>query len=319
MAITLPEAMYSLRSFKAPTGHNMSYVEWENPGAQAENPTLILCVHGLTRNGSDFDYLAKHIVASNEKNGKKCIVANIDVLGRGNSEWVDPSLYSYATYVPLLAAFIEFWATEKNVQKIYYIGTSMGGIIGMMLFTSHKNIANRIEKMVINDIGAIVPKPGLVRLGKYVANDPRFASLQEAKEYIKEVYSHFGVLSEEQWDHMTKYSIKADGTALRMHYDPAIGKAFANTPANDIDLTSFWESITCPVLLLHGLQSDLLTGAEYSGVYLILNVDEIIAKMRTFGPALKSKLQVEHFDKCGHAPSLMTDDQMQCIQHYLFN
>jgi len=299
---------FSQKCFKTPTGHNMAYVEWEAEpvlgNEKSDHPKLIICVHGLTRNGRDFDYIARALTVTSEVKEKKCIVACIDILGRGKSDWLNShESYSYSTYIPLVAAFIEFWTTEKGVHKLDYIGTSMGGIIGMMLFTTAKNTAKRIAKFVINDIGSIVPKEGLLRLGEYVGKSAQFNDMQEAQEYIKRVYSQFGLLTDGQWEHITKYSVNNDKGQLCLHYDPIIGQAFQAALTDDIDLSSFWVAVTCPVLLLHGTNSDLLT-------------NEVIAKMQNSGSSI---LQVMHFSGCGHAPALMSQDQISCIEDYLLS
>lgn len=284
----------------------MSYVEWATDKIES-SPQLILCVHGLTRNGRDFDYLARDIILEKEKSGKPCIVASIDILGRGESDWLEgPEKYHYSTYVPLVAEFIKFWLTEHGVDTFDYVGTSMGGIIGMMLFTVDQNTAQLIRKLVMNDIGMIVPKEGISRLGTYVAQTPLFDHFDEVIQYCKERYVPFGNLSDEQWRHISKYSVKEEGGKFRVNYDANIGNAFKTIPADDVDFTVFWNAITRPVLLLHGVKSDILT-------------DGVIAKMQKNGPGATNSLTVAHFEDCGHAPSLLVPEQIRCVENYLFD
>jgi pimeloyl-ACP methyl ester carboxylesterase len=265
--------------------HRLAYAEW--PGPSPDAPVL-LCVHGLTRNSRDFDVLAEALSAQYR-------VVCPDMPGRGKSEWLSEAAdYGY----PLYLADITMLIARLDVERIDWIGTSMGGIIGM-LFAALPNAP--VGKLVINDIGALVPKAGIERIGAYVGLDPGFADLAAFEVALRRVHAPFGPLSDAQWRHLATHSSRRepDGS-IGFNYDPKIGEAFKQGPIDDVALWPSWDAITCPVLVLRGAQSDMLPASA-------------AAAMTQRGPRAK----LVEFAGIGHAPALMAADQIAAIREFL--
>ena len=222
--------------------HRMAYWEWPGP----KNARTLLCVHGLTRNGRDFDALAAALSAHYR-------VVCPDIPGRGKSDWLSqPADYGYPVYLADMAALI----ARLDVEEVDWVGTSMGGLIGIVLAAQP---SAPIRRMVINDVGPLIAKEGLGRIGSYVGQDPSFRDAAALEAELRRLAASFGPLTDAQWQHLAAISTrrKPDGS-LGFAYDPAIGDAFRNAPAEDIDLWPSWDAIRCPTLVLRGAQSDLL-------------------------------------------------------------
>jgi pimeloyl-ACP methyl ester carboxylesterase len=263
--------------------HRTRYIEWGDP----HNPRVVLCVHGLTRNCRDFDALAAALAPH-------CRVLCPDVVGRGESDWLPhPQDYGYPLYLSDMAALI----ARSGAQSVYWVGTSMGGLIGMMLAAQPNN---PVHKLVINDVGPLVPKAALQRLAGYVGKAPPMRSVDELEHYFRQVFAGFGTLTPEQWRHMATASARHndDGT-IAPAYDPAIANAFSGE-LQDVVLWPVWDAVRCPTLLLRGADSDLLLA-------------ETAREMTQRGP--KPKLKV--FEGCGHAPALMAKDQIEVVRDFL--
>jgi pimeloyl-ACP methyl ester carboxylesterase len=265
--------------------HRIHYYEW----GDANNPRVVLCVHGLTRNGRDFDALA-HALSDHYR------VICPDVIGRGKSGWLtDKVHYGYAQYCADMNALI----SRSGAHKVDWIGTSMGGIIGMLM-ASHRDAP--IGKMVINDVGPFIPKAALERIKQYVGNDISFDSLDQVETYLRGVSAGFGPLSDEQWRHLTETSVRHDeDDTIKLIYDPSLAHAFSG-PANDVDMWSIWDNISCPTLLIRGGDSDLLLA-------------ETAEEMTRRGP----RAQMIEFEGIGHAPMLMSDDQIEAVRNFLLS
>jgi len=270
--------------------HRMQYVEWGNPAAER----VVICVHGLTRNGRDFDTLARAL--------PEFRVVCPDVVGRGGSDWLAaPEDYGYAQYCADLTVLIGrvTAANGGKPRRLCWVGTSMGGILGMLLAARPKT---PVDRLVMNDVGAFIPAASLERLGTYVGKDLRFRDLGEVEAYLRVVCAPFGLLTDEQWRHLAEHSARQlpDG-AWGMSYDPAIGIPFQQAePMKDVNLWQPYDAIRCPTLLLRGAQSDLLPAAT-------------AAEMTGRGP--QARLVV--FDGIGHAPMLMADDQIAAVRDFL--
>ena len=264
--------------------HNLAYLEW---GERATDPVLI-CVHGLTRNGRDFDPLARVL-------GERFLVLCPDVVGRGTSDALaDPADYGFPQYMSDMTALI----ARSGAAQVDWIGTSMGGLIGMMLAAQPKS---PIRRLVINDVGPFLPAAALKRIGDYVGEDPSFADLDAAEAYMRVRYASFGRLTDDEWRHLTRHSFTAgeDGQ-LRRTYDFGIAQNFKSADAKDVDLWPLWDSIACPTLVIRGADSDLL-------------LPETAAEMAARGP----KAEVVEIADCGHAPALMARDQIEIIERWL--
>lgn len=264
--------------------HWIVYSERPGPG---DAPTLV-CVHGLTRNGKDFDALAEALSA-------RYRVICPDMPGRGRSDNLRVSAeYAYPTYLADAAALI----ARLDVDSVDWVGTSMGGLIGMMLAAQP---GNPIRKLVINDIGPFVSKVGLGRIRDYVGLDPTFPSLEALETELRVRHASFGPLTDAQWRSMARDSAREKpGGGWGLAYDPRIADAFKAAPLEDVDLWPTWEAIRCPTLLLRGAQSDLLTR-------------ETAEAMRRRGP----KAKLVEFPGIGHAPALLNEEQIGIVRDFL--
>ncbi len=282
--------------------HRVAYTEW---GIAKENETPIICVHGLTRNGRDFDALASQL--SEQGYHLYCP----DIVGRGNSDWLkNPLHYTYEQYLADMTALIAL----TRAKQIDWIGTSMGGVIGMVL-ASLPNTP--IRRLVLNDIGPLIPLKGLSRLAKYTGLDPVFNTMEEAKQYYKTIYSTFGPLTDAQWEQLVGSSIKPDGKGhFVSKLDPGVKTSQAKSQLAwkllfnqqktlqglffDIDLWEIWNKINCPVLVIRGQQSDIL-------------LPETVAKMQQS----KSNVEIVEIAETGHAPVLQAIEQINIISKWL--
>jgi pimeloyl-ACP methyl ester carboxylesterase len=266
--------------------HRMHYYDWGDP----ENSRVVICVHGLTRNGRDFDFLAQAL-------SRDFRIVCPDVAGRGRSDWLESKQdYGYAQYMADMTALLAR-VTAGAEKTIYWVGTSMGGLLGIIMAAMPKN---PIRKLVVNDAGMLVPKAALERLALYVGKDPRFATLDALEAHVRHISAPFGALSDEQWRHLTVHSAKqhADGT-WGFRYDPAIANAFSGE-LNDIDLSAYWDAVRCPTLLLRGADSDILLRATAEA-------------MTQRGP----RVTLVEFQAVGHAPMLMLDEQITAVRDFL--
>jgi pimeloyl-ACP methyl ester carboxylesterase len=268
--------------------HRVHYTDWGDAGAER----IVICVHGLTRNGRDFDDLARALVPDFR-------VVCPDVVGRGQSDWLYAKEdYGYPQYCADMAALIARVTAGGTPRKIFWVGTSMGGVIGMLL-ASRPN--SPITRLVMNDVGTVIPRAALERIGAYVGKDPRFGSLAELEAMTRIVCAPFGPLTDAQWRHLAETGAKRheDGS-WGLRYDPGIGLPFQMGPLADVDLWSFWDTITCPTLLLRGSVSDLL-------------LKDNATAMTLRGP----KPKLVEFEAIGHAPMLMSDDQIRVVRNFL--
>jgi pimeloyl-ACP methyl ester carboxylesterase len=268
----------------------IAYAEW----GPAAAPRTVVCVHGLTRNSRDFDTLAAALAAEGVR------VVAPDIPGRGRSAWLPEAAgYGYPFYVGAMAALI----ARLNVPRVDWVGTSMGGLIGMMLAAQKET---PVRRLVLNDIGAFIPKASLERLAAYVGADPAFDDLEEVEDYLRRVHAPFGDLSDAQWRHLASHGTRvgADGK-LHLHYDPAIAAAFTAKAPEDVALWPVWDLVACPTLILRGANSDLLLPAT-------------VAEMTSRGAAgTAGKVETAEIAGCGHAPALMDADQIALISRFL--
>jgi pimeloyl-ACP methyl ester carboxylesterase len=272
----------------SPSGlHQMHYTEW----GQRANPRVVICVHGLTRNGRDFDALAQLLEYDFR-------VVCPDIVGRGQSEWLDDKQYygllQYVADINTLIARL----TADGPREILWVGTSMGGMIGMLLASLPRT---PVRKLVLNDVGTLIPKASLERIGGYVGKAPAFKTLQDLNAYVRTVSASFGPHSDAQWDHLTRHNARQNtDNTWTMNYDPGIAAPFQQGPINDIELWNYYDRITCPTLILRGADSDLL-------------LKETALAMVKRGP----KAQLAEFTGVGHAPTLMADDQIKVVREFL--
>jgi pimeloyl-ACP methyl ester carboxylesterase len=263
--------------------HRVTYYEW----GDADNPRVVICVHGLTRNGRDFDDLAKALSADYR-------VLCPDVPGRGKSEWLTHKEdYTYPVYCADMAALI----ARSGAQSVDWVGTSMGGLIGMLLAAQPNS---PIRKLVMNDVGPFIPKASLERLATYVGKPVSYDSFEAFEQYIRTISASFGPLTDAQWRHLAETTAtKREDGRWGTNYDPAIALPFTGAIA-DVVLWPFWDQVRAPTLLLRGKESDLLLA-------------ETARDMATRGP----KAKLVEFDGTGHAPMLMAADQINVVRQFL--
>lgn len=271
----------------SPAGlHRMAYVEWGNP----RNKDVVVCVHGLTRNGRDFDDLARAL-------SSRYRVICPDVVGRGRSDWLrDPSHYGFPQYVADLVTLI----ARLDVDRVHWIGTSMGGLIGMFLAGLE---GNPIRSMILNDVGPVIEGRALARIGEYVGKRIVFADLDEAEAHIRKVAAPFGELTDAQWRHLTFHSLRQqeDGTWIH-RYDPSIGKPFrVLAPTQNIELWREFDQIECPLLVVRGAESDLITHAT---------AVKMVERHR-------GNAELVEFEGIGHAPMFMNSEQIGVVRRFL--
>lgn len=267
----------------SPVGfHFLAWTEW-GPADGAP----VVCVHGLTRTGRDFDALA----AALAERGRRVFCP--DMPGRGASDRLpDPSLYRNDVYAGACAHLL----AALGEATVDWVGTSMGGIIGMILAAMPNT---PIRRLVINDVGPFIPAASLVRIGEYLGRDWHFADLAAAEAHTRKAYAPFGALTDAEWRHLTETSVRPlKGGGFRLHYDPAIAEPF-RTPPQDTEFWPVWERITMPTLVLRGESSDLL-------------LPETATRM-----AGKTGVRVETIPGCGHAPALLDAAQIDLVADFL--
>jgi len=264
--------------------HRIAYAQWGRP----DNDRVLVCVHGLTRTGRDFDALAQALEA-------RYRVACPDVVGRGRSDWLpDPELYQFTQYLTDMAMLV----ARLNVDAVDWVGTSMGGIIGMLLAAQPNT---PIRRLVLNDIGPFIPRAALEGISEYLGKAPKFDDIGAAADYLSQVHSGFGPLSREQWLHLARTCTRADGDGYRLAYDPGIAQSSSTRP-EDVDLWAQWDRVDCPVLVLRGAASDLLS-------------PDTLAQMKKRSPKRVDSIE---FQGVGHAPALMDEEQIAAVRDWLW-
>jgi pimeloyl-ACP methyl ester carboxylesterase len=264
---------------------HMAVHEW----GDEKNPRVVICVHGLSRNGRDFDVLADAL-------SRDCRVLCPDVPGRGESDW----LASAEQYViPVYAQFMSAMLTEFGIQHYDWVGTSMGGLIGMVMAATP---GSAMRKFVVNDVGPVIERVALDRIGNYVGRNPIYPSYEALFAAAQPFLSTFGPLTEEDQHHMVGTSVqrRTDGQ-WEYKMDPKIGDAFrATLAAPEIDLWPLWAAVKQPALILRGAQSDLLSVAT-------------LEKMISTHPNAHSVTLAN----TGHAPALMDTPTVTAIAKFL--
>ena len=265
--------------------HRIAYLEWGDP----RNRDVLVCVHGLTRSSRDFDELARALCTQFR-------VVCPDIAGRGDSDRLpDARLYGVPQYVADMVTLI----ARLDVEAVSWIGTSMGGLIGMALAAQAQS---PIARLVLNDAGPVVSRVSLERIAGYLGTRMQFQSLEEADAYMRAISAPFGPHSDAQWRFLTETWLRRndDGT-WRAHYDPRIAEAFrATMPEKDLELWPAYDAIRCPTLVIRGEHSDLLAR-------------ETTNEMQKRGP----KARVVEIRGVGHAPTLMHPDQIALVRDFL--
>ena len=272
----------------------MAYWEWGEP----EHPDVVVCVHGLSRQGRDFDRLAAAL------SGQLRVVCP-DVAGRGRSQWLAPQLYQVAQYASDMVTLL----ARLRARRLGWVGTSMGGLIGIALGGLQDS---PLQALVLNDIGPSIAEQGLRRIAGGLARRMRFASLDEAADYLWSVSEGFGPHSRADWLELCRPMLvqQSDGS-LQLHYDPGILESFAQLGAPDAAaqlaageqaMWALYDAVKAPTLVLRGEHSDILSASTAQA-------------MRARGPQARS-LEIPGV---GHAPTLMSPEQIQPVQRFLLD
>jgi pimeloyl-ACP methyl ester carboxylesterase len=265
--------------------HRIAYLEWGDP----RNRDVLICVHGLARSSRDFDDLARAL------DGQFRVVCP-DIAGRGDSDRLaDPMLYVVPQYVADMVTLIG----RLDVETVSWVGTSMGGLIGMALAAQ---TGTPVKRLVLNDVGPVLARASLERIAAYIGQTPVFPSIEKAEEYLRAILASFGPHSDAQWRFLTETWLRKDPDGgFRAHYDPRIAEPFrAAMPAKDMELWPVYDAVRCPTLVLRGELSDLLSR-------------DTTVQMARRGP----KAQVVEIKGVGHAPTLMHADQIAPVRDFL--
>ncbi|MYN41249.1 alpha/beta fold hydrolase [Duganella sp. FT109W] len=272
--------------------HRMSYKEW----GDESNPNVLLCVHGVTRVGDDFDNMARALAGDYR-------VICPDIVGRGRSDWLrNPQLYVLPQYVSDIVTLLARVLPDEH-QQVDWFGTSMGGLIGMGLASLP---GNPIRKLVLNDIGPVLAPQAMQRIGDYIGQDLRFDSFEAGAKFVRDVSVSFGEHTDAEWHKLATDVLRQDkdGKWVR-HYDMGLALPFRSaTPESaEADQAMLWaayDAITCPTLLVRGADSDLLS-------------PETAKLMTERGP----KAQLVEIPHVGHAPTFIHDDQIHIAKQFL--
>lgn len=280
----------------------MAYWEW--PSATEARSHVVVCVHGLSRQGRDFDTLA-HALSARSR------VVAVDVAGRGHSDWLeDPMAYQVGTYAADLAALLMQLRAETPGVQIDWVGTSMGGLIGMAVAAQP---ALALRRLILNDVGPVIQWEALQRIGAYLGLNPSFATEQDAVDYLASISSGFGPHTAAQWHALSQPMLREREGRWWLHYDPAIALPLRALMATDegasrqavregeAALWGLYDAIKAPTLLLRGAQSDLLT-------------PETAEQMARRGP----RARCVSFAGVGHAPTLVAADQVAVVRDFLW-
>jgi len=280
---------HTVQCFSPEGLHTLHYTEW----GDRDNPRVVICVHGLSRNCRDFDTLAQALESDFR-------VVCPDIVGRGRSNWLtNKAGYLNAQYAADITTLIAR-LTAGATRDILWVGTSLGGIIGMILAALPRT---PIQRLVLNDVGGVVPKSALERIAAYLGKDPRFASFKELELCVRAISAPFGPLTDAQWELLTRYNSTqhADGQ-WGFNYDPGIAAPFQDVPIIDVPLWQYYDAIACPTLLLRGADSDLL-------------LKDTAVAMTQRGP----RARLVEFPGIGHAPMLMSADQIGVVRDFLLS
>ncbi|MFT4192814.1 MAG: alpha/beta hydrolase [Comamonas sp.] len=327
-----PPRLHYLPCPDAQRGHRMAWWQW----GDADSPHVVVCVHGLTRQGRDFDVLAQALIAEARARGRSLGVVCPDIAGRGKSDWLpDPMAYQIPTYVNDAALLLQQLAAQVPGRTFDWVGTSMGGLIALGVVARLSKQAEAqaalgqapggtvdgsvdgvavpqvpwLRRIVFNDIGPQLQWPALQRIASYVgAPGVQFADLDEGAAYLRSVSTGFGPHTAEQWAALSAPMLVETGNGKwRLHYDPAIAESFRQlspevTAQTEAVLWALYDRIDARALVLRGADSDLL-GAEAAQA------------MTQRGP----RARLVSFAGVGHAPTLVTEDQLAVVRGFLLD
>ncbi len=252
---------------------------------------MIVCAHGYSGNARDFDYLASRLA-------KDARVISIDFPGRGGSEWLTASIeYNFAQFVADARTLL----AQQGLKSVDWIGTSMGGLLGMMLASQP---SSPVRRLVMNDIGAYIPMGALREISRGLEAPEAFATLDEVEAHLRRTRAEWGPIEDAEWKAMALHNSRALRPAsrgFRLHFDPRIAQVARPMPLTPgLFFWDAWYRVRCPVLLLRGEQSRVLPR----------NVADTMLDVRP-------DARLVEVAGCGHVPSLMTEDQVTLVRDFL--
>lgn len=287
--------------------HRMAYWQWGQP----DSPHVVLCVHGLTRQGRDFDALAQALCVQAAQQPGGIRVVCPDVVGRGESDWLkDPMAYQVPAYAADMLVLLAHLHDQSPITVLDWVGTSMGGLIGMVVCGQPGlPLPAPVRKLVLNDVGPTLQWQAITRIGAYLGAAGHFNSVQEAADAMWVISESFGPHTPAQWLALSSPMVKPVSAAVdskfRLHYDPAIAVPFkqateASSQQDEKTLWQLYDNIKAETLVVRGAQSDLLS-------------PETAQTMAQRGP----RARLVAFDGVGHAPTLIAQDQLAAVTGFL--
>lgn len=260
-------------------GKSLAYTQW------GQGKDLLVCVHGLTRNGRDFDWLAREM-------GKHYTVICPSMFGRGKSDWLDDvNNYSNEYNIEVTLAL----ASSFEYENLDWVGTSMGGIMGMAIASTMPKL---IRKMVLNDIGAVITEEGMRRIKTYVGKEVVYDTREVAEARFREIFAPFKIEAEQDWQHMLEHGLRqTEDGKWSFNHDPAMGAVFPEP--QEFDMWRMWNAIKIPTLVLRGSESDIFER-------------ETAEKMQQ-----KTNATLVEFEGYGHVPPLISQEQINVVRDFL--
>ncbi|HUQ29594.1 MAG TPA: alpha/beta hydrolase [Usitatibacter sp.] len=254
----------------------------------AEAQRVVVCVHGYSGNARDFDYLARALAADTR-------VICIDIAGRGESDWLrSPLEYNFAQFL----ADINGLLASLKLKHVDWVGTSMGGLLGMLLASQP---VSPVRSLVLNDVGAYLPADALRAIARNLQLPAHFASLDDVEAHVRHSHRDWGDLTGEQWRHLAMHAARRTDDGYRLHFDPQITRLLQPFPLTPgIFLWDAWYRVRCPVLLLRGERSAVLP-ASVARAMIDAKPDTLFAE----------------FADCGHVPALMDEEQIGVVRNFL--
>ena len=285
-------------------GHRMAYWQWGQPQAAH----LVMCVHGLSRQGRDFDVLARALLARAAAQGRALRVVCPDVVGRGESDWLaDPMGYQFPTYVADMLTLLAGLRQQAAITRLDWVGTSMGGLIGLALAGAPDlPLPVPLQRLVLNDVGPVIEWQALARIGEYLGRFGSAPSVEAAAARMREISAGFGPHSDDEWLALSRPMLRpAPDGSWRMHYDPGLAVPYrqmteAAAAQGEAALWALYDQVRAETLLLRGADSDLLSAATAQA-------------MRARGP----RPRLVEFAGVGHAPTLVAAQQVAVVLDFL--
>ncbi len=264
--------------------HELHYTDW----GRRSHRRVIVCAHGYSGNARDFDHLAR------ELSGDARVIC-IDVAGRGESAWLaSPVGYHFGQFI----ADIHSLLAHLELKEVEWIGTSMGGLLGMLLASQP---SSPVTRLMMNDVGAFLPMEALQAIARNLEAPDSFATLDAVEAHMRHTHREWGELTDEQWRHFAVHGSRAANGAFRLHFDPQIARVARPMPFTPgLFFWDAWYRVRCPVLLLRG---------EHSQVF----PESVANTMLDAKPAAR----LVEISGCGHVPALMSQDQVRVVRDFL--